>query len=60
MSGMITLRCPSCGRTQKNTRRKDYDPPTAVIRESECPTCHPEGWREIKWFDKADNRICSE
>lgn len=53
----ITLRCPTCKRTQPDTKRLDYDPPKAVIRELECPTCLPEGWRVVTWFNAAGTRI---
>lgn len=58
MAKTITLRCPSCGRTQPRTKRSESDPPKAVIRELDCPK-HGGGWRIIKWFDNVGNQLSS-
>ena len=61
-AGRIHLYCPSCKRKLSNTRRTDYDPPTAVLAHLACERCS-EGCKvdgESKYMDARGRSIYFE
>lgn len=58
IEGTIKMLCRECKRTATRPRAQ-YEPDDAVLYETVCPKCQPEGWRRIKWINADGKQVHS-